>query len=495
MDNERLVSAPCGVLCGLDDGEVSVFWGVPYAAPPVGSLRFQPPQPHPGWSGARDARRPGPISPQVVGDVAELDLLKLIGTSWPAGDDFLTVNVWAPSRPGPPRPVMVFIHGGAFTTGSNNAPVQDGASFARLGVVCVSVNYRLGVEGFLPLEGGATNLGLRDVIAALGWVRDNAEACGGDPARITAFGESAGAMAIANLMASPLAQGLFRRAIVQSGHGGMVRSLPPARQLASEVARRLGVTPSAAGFAGVSLADSAAITASVQGPEFVADLREPDGREPAFGLSRFLPVHGDDVLPRPSLQALAAGVGAEVELLIGSNAEEMNLYFVPTGIAQNCTRAGALAILGAVHPQAQVVLEAYGLDAEGARPGEVLTRAMTDLVFRWPARCFAEAHRGRSHVYEFTWRSGAFGAQLGACHAVEMPFVFGTTALATGPRGLLGPEAPAELADRVQKVWTRFAAEGAADWPAYDAETRMVQDLVQGEAQPEPPPPCAAFSS
>ena len=189
---------------------------------------------------------------------------------------------------------MVWIHGGAFTLGSKDAAVSDGAAFARSGVVCVAINYRMGIEGFLPIPGAPTNLGLRDQLSALAWVRDNIAAFGGDPANITVFGESAGAMAIADLITSPLAKGLFRRAIVQSGHGAMVRSLPVAAKLVRKVAKLLGVKPTLEGFRSATPEQAVAALETAQAPTTLLDLREADGRAPAFGLSKFLPVWGDD---------------------------------------------------------------------------------------------------------------------------------------------------------------------------------------------------------
>ncbi|MCW8874110.1 MAG: carboxylesterase family protein, partial [Xanthomonadales bacterium] len=213
------------------------FLGVPYAAPPVGERRFALPQPYTAWDGVRDATRMGPVAPQPVPSAEEmekllpgLDIAPLVGDGSKQGDDFLLANIWAP-REGSGHPVLVFIHGGAFTGGCGSAEVYDGSAFARRGVVCVTINYRLGVEGFLPIPGVPTNLGLRDQIAALQWVRDNIAAFGGDAANVTVSGESAGAMSLANLVVSPLAQGLFRRAIVQSGHGSMVRPVAVAQNL------------------------------------------------------------------------------------------------------------------------------------------------------------------------------------------------------------------------------------------------------------------------
>ncbi|RYD85496.1 MAG: carboxylesterase/lipase family protein, partial [Sphingomonadales bacterium] len=356
-------------------------------------------------------------------------------------------------------PVMVFIHGGGFVGGSNNVAVHDGTGFARSGVVSIAINYRMGVDGFLPIPGVPTNLGLRDQVEALKWVRANVAGFGGDPDNVTVFGESAGAMSIGDLIASPLARGLFKRAIIQSGHAGMTRDIKVVGKLVTRIAQWLKITPDAAGFRSTSFEQAMDTVEHVSKPGFRIDLRGPDGREPVFGISKFAPVHGDDVLPEQPLEALKKGAGRDVDVLIGSNAEEMNLYFVPTGVREKVGKLLAWFILSRVQPNARKTLKAYG--SKGAKPGQVFSSAMHDLVFRWPARRFAEEHQGRTHVYEFEWRSPAFGGELGAAHGMELPFVFDTLACATGPIGILGENPPQELADRTHKIWVDFARDGS----------------------------------
>ncbi|WP_220129779.1 carboxylesterase/lipase family protein [Sphingomonas chungangi] len=434
---EALATVAEGRLRGVGEGGVNRFLGVPYAAAPLGALRFKAPAPHPGWSEVRDCTQPGPTAPQAqTPDFPGLDLVPLVGAGWRQGSEFLQANIWAPEG-AKDAPVMVFIHGGAFVGGSNDAPVQDGTRFARSGVLLVSINYRLGVEGWLALPGAPTNLGLRDQIAALAWVKANVAAFGGDPANVTVFGESAGAMSIGCLIASPLAQGLFRRAIIESGHGSMVRPIAVAERVTKRLAKMAGVTADAVGFATLTPAEWIPIQQTMQLPTTRIDLRDETGIEPAFGLSRFLPVYGDDVLPEPPLDALAKGVGADIDLLIGTNAEEMNLYFVPTAARDEIGRLLAWVIARSKVRRAWSILKAYGMGRR--KPGHVFTEAMTDLVFRLPARVFAAAHRGRTHFYEFGWRSPAFGGELGACHALELPFVFDTTACCAGKQGFVGP--------------------------------------------------------
>ena len=502
--SDTTVETAYGRVRGVRAGPVERFLGLPYAAPPVGPLRFGWPQPPKSWEGVREAGHPGANAPHRLNPFPALDVESLIGRGWEPGDDYLSLNLWRPAggAAGPPGggrapcpllPVMVWIHGGGFVLGSKDAPIHDGSAFARDGIICIAINYRLGIEGFLPIPGVPTNLGLRDMVAGLHWVRDNVAAFGGDPENVTVFGESAGAMAIADLMTSPLAKGLFRRAIVQSGHGAMTRDVRIAQRLVRKLAKMLRISPDESGFR--SIAPGAALDAvqKVGLPTTRLDLRDEHGREPVFGISRFIPVHGDDVLPEPPLQALATGAGADVDLLIGTNAEEMNLYLIPTGVRDKIGRLLAIYVLRRSQPQARKVLRAYGVGKAGKSPGGALTEALHDLVFRWPARRFAEEHRGRTHVYELDWRSPALENQLGACHGMELPFVFDTLSTVTGERGLAGTSPPQVLADRIHKIWVDFARDGSLPWPEYDRETRLVYQLEKGVAEHEPPMPAANF--
>lgn len=484
------ISLSGGTVRGERDGDIVRFLGVPYAAPPVGEARFAAPQPA-AWEGAREAEA-GPCAPQRIRAFPGLDIFALVGNGQPQGDDFLTVNVWAPAD-AQAAPVMVWVHGGGFVVGSKDAPVHDGSAFARSGVVCIAINYRMGVEGFLPVPGVPTNLGLRDMLAALAWVRDNAAAFGGDAANVTVFGESAGAMAIADLVASPLAKGLFRRAIIQSGHGAMVREIGIAQRLVKKIAGILRVTPDAAGFRSVNVAETLDAVEKVQAPTARIDLRDGDGREPVFGISRFVPVFGDDVLPARPIDALRDGAGAEVDVLIGTNAEEMNLYFVPTGVRAKVGKLLAWFVLRKSIPRAWAVLKAYGMGAKGVSAGEAMTRAMTDLVFRWPARQFAAAHRGRTWMYEFDWRSPVAGGELGAAHGLEVPFAFKTLPAATGPEGIAGTAPPQDLADRMHSIWVSFATDGTLPWAEFDDVSRQVYQIERGAAVYEAVMPAAAF--
>lgn len=202
-----------------------------------------------------------------------------------------------------------------------------------------------------------------------------------------------------------------------------------------------------------------------------------------------MPVYGDDVLPEHPVTALRKGAGADVELIVGTNAEEMNLYFVPSGVKRKIGKFLANFVTKRAEPKAKEVLKAYGIDERGKRPGDAFTEALTDLVFRLPARRFAAAHQGRTHVYDFSWRSTAYDGALGACHAIELPFVFNTLSTVAGAKGLAGENPPQDLADRMNRIWADFARTGALPWPEYEAATRIVYDPATDKAAPEAPMP------
>ena len=491
MTDPAFVQLPDGAIRGVATDDIVSFRAVPYAAAPVGDRRFAEPEPPASWGGQRDATASGPNAPHRVRALPGLDVAPLVGDGWAEGDDYLTLDVLRPAETATGRPVMVFIHGGGFLVGSKNASVQDGATFARDGIVYVALNYRLGIDGFLPIAGVPTNLGLRDMIAGLTWVREHIALFGGDPANVTVFGESAGAMAIADLVTSPLAIGLFARAIVQSGHGAMTRDFTVAQRLVKKLAKLLRVTPDRAGFASVAPGNALDAVDKVQLPTTRLDLRDDEGREPVFGISRFVPVHGDDVLPERPLDALKQGAGAQVDMLIGTNAEEMNLYLVPTGVRAKLDRALTWLVLRRSQPRAWAVLKSYGLGRDPA--GAVLNRALSDLVFRWPARRFAEEHRGRTWMYEFDWRSPRYDDELGAAHGMELPFVFDSLHTTTGPEGLTGEAAPQALADRIHALWIRFATDGTLPWPEFTRTERHVHQLAADVTIEEAPMPAAAF--
>ncbi|MFE6763557.1 carboxylesterase/lipase family protein [Streptomyces sp. NPDC057689] len=452
-----------GIVRGTHERGIAVFRGIPYAAAPVGARRFGAPGPPESWTGVRAATAFGPTAPKRP-YAPPFDRL-LADPSVP-GEDCLNLNVWTPAPDRGARPVLVWIHGGSLLHGSSALPLYDGTAFARDGVVLVSVNYRLGVEGFGVLPDAPANRGLLDQLAALTWVRDNIAAFGGDPDRVTVCGESAGAIGVGALLAAPRARGLFRRAVLQSG---VPAALPVAegRRTTALVAKRLGVAATARGLAGV---DPAALLA--------AQSEVTAGGSPLTGGHSFQLVVDGDLLPRDPMEALLDGAGSGVGLLMGSTTEEYRLWFVPTGLTERLSRAKLrLALLKFRVPRATA--RTYRANRPGATPGELLGALATDLLLRVPLNRLADARApGTTHLYEFGWPSPVEG--LGACHGLEIGFVFDTL---RGPDAvaLAGYDAPQELADSMHAAWVRFATHGDPGWPGWDA-SRPVMRFGPGAA-------------
>ncbi len=468
----RTVTTAQGTVRGaLRDG-FAVFHGIPYAAPPSRAGRFAAPAPPEAWTGVRDATAPGPTAPQAERKLGGVDMSPYFGPGWLPGDDYLTVDVWAPEtdRGGEPLPVMVFVHGGAFVAGSPRAGLYDGAAFARDGVVLVTVQYRLGIAGFLDLPGAPRNRGLLDVFAALRWVRENIAAFGGDPDRVTLFGQSAGATLTGAVVAAPQAGGLIRRAIVQSGSGLGAFSPEQAARVREAAAAALGVAPDAEAFD--ALPDAALVEAA--GRLGGVDLRTATAYDPLIGLSPF-----GLVADEQPADAVAAGRGAAgVDLLIGANSEEGNLYLVPSGAYEASTAADVRTAAEASHPDPDRLLDAYRAQYPEAAYGRLRSAVMGDALFGAGSWALAGAHAERSagatYSYLFEWRSPALDGRLGATHTVELPFVFGLDPEPLrGERALLGPDAPpAGLAERMHAAWVRFARTGDPGWAPYDTGRR-----------------------
>jgi para-nitrobenzyl esterase len=464
---DLVVETTHGKVRGTVRGDVASWRGIPYAAPPVGPLRFRPPQPPAPWTGERDATRFGTVAAQSRDP--RIALLSGVTEKVSSGEDCLLLNVFAPAAPGAAHPVMVWIHGGAFIMGSGSTPLYHGEPFAERGIVVVTLNYRLGLPGFLYLGDLAPghdegNIGLLDQIAALRWVRDNIAAFGGDPAMITVMGESAGAISIATLLAMPAARGLFHRAILQSGASPLY---PPTRDDATRVARRvladLGVTVE-------QLADVPI--------DRILDVQERIARE--HGLGAFAPYVDGVTVPAPPTAAVREGSAAGIPLLVGSNRHEWQLFEVLLG--EVTVEAFEAPLRQRFGPLLDQLLEHY----RGAHRDRSLKRAWVDLVgevsFRIPVIRLAEAqaaHGTPVYMYRFDWQTPAFGGRLGAAHAIELPFVWNRLDLPMAPI-LLGPDFShaQPLATIMHTTWVKFIETGEPNgggfprWPRYDAERR-----------------------
>ncbi|WP_433381694.1 carboxylesterase/lipase family protein [Actinoplanes sp. CA-142083] len=453
------VTLKAGALRGRWESEVAVFRGIPYAAPPVGANRFAAPQPAGGWDGVRPATAFGPSAPQA-GETT--------------GDDWLTVNVWSPD-PGPAAglPVLVWIHGGAYTIGKSSSPEYDGGHLARDGhVVLVTFNYRLGMEGFAHLAGAPDNRGLLDQVAALEWVRDNIAAFGGDPAKVTVFGESAGGGSVAALLAMPRAAGLFRGAIAQSVPGTFF-SRELAAEIAAACAAEVGLDATVTDLAEV---DPALLALAGDAVMAAAAKRTERWGPAAYRSVLLAPVVDGEVLPATPWQALRAGAAREVALLAGHTRDEQRLFTAFGDPATPEEAATALDLLAPAPDGARRYRVAY----PDAAPDRLHELVHSDWLFRMPSVHLADAQLaggGRAHFYELTWPAPGMGGIFGACHGLDVPLVFGN--LTAGQPALLIGDDPGsdalELSAWMRAAWTAFAADGDPGWPAYTPDRQLTQ--------------------
>jgi para-nitrobenzyl esterase len=454
-----------GAVRGRREGELAVFRGIPFAQPPVGALRFAAPQPA-AWEGIRDAAEFGPAPPQSGPARAAAS----------PGMEWLTVNVWSPDPGGAGLPVLVWIYGGAYMSGSSGEPGYDAALLAREGLVVVTLNYRVGVEGFAQLEGAPANRGLLDQVAALQWVRQNIARFGGDPEQVTVCGQSAGAGSIATMLAMPLAAGLFRRAIAQSVPG-LYCTPALAADVSAHLAERLGTEPTAAGLAGIEpqrLADEVdAISSEL--PTHAARW----GRLARMGIA-FLPVVDGDVVPDVPWGALADGRAAGVDLLTGHTKDEFRLFLAMGGMLGKITQKDASVALRGLAPGSDGE-KAYRKGFPYASAESLFELVQSDTAFRMPTLHLADAHTaagGTGFLYELRWPTPAMGGALGACHGLDVPLLFGTFDTPFGQIMLGEQEPPAEalaLASEIRRAWAAFAAHGDPGWPAYRADERLTR--------------------
>jgi para-nitrobenzyl esterase len=463
------------------DGVVA-FKGIPYAEAPFGERRLKAPVPVKPHLGVLPCLEYGSTAPKPP---YPAPINALLAEPVIAGEGCLNLNVWTPEsavraggRPG--LPVLVWLHGGAFMYGSNAVPTYDGSRFARDGVICVSINYRLGMDGFLRLDGVPANRGLLDQIAALEWVRAQIAAFGGDPTRVTVAGESAGAMSVSTLLAMPQAAGLFSQAISQSGAAAHVISEPVARRVAAGLAGTLGIEPTVEAFAAVELPQL--ISAQARFSAALAVNRDPQQwAELALNAMPFEPTVDGEVLPAPPLELIRAGAGSGVRLMTGTNRDEMTMFLVPTGLVEHAD-AAALEMIAGLYGLTAERVQVYRRTQPQKTPGQLLIDVVTDWFFRIPAIRVAEA-RARAaeptYLYEFGWRTPLWDGRLGATHAAEVPFVFDTLD-DPASQALIGSAVPQVLADAVHGAWVSFIATGEPGWPAYDDERPVMSFAPDG---------------
>jgi carboxylesterase type B len=475
MTEPPITSTTLGSLRGCLEDTLCVFRGVPYAAPPVGRARWRAARPHPGWGGVRDATQYGPSAPQPWRPGG----LPPVGSHGepPFDEDCLTLNVWTPGIDDLRRPVLVWIHGGGFLTGSGNLPFYAADTFARDGdLVAISINYRLGPLGFLSGAGDA-NVWLTDQVAALRWVSANAAAFGGDPGRITVAGQSGGAFSIAALAQHPDAQGLFQRGILQSPPLGLdLPSTEDAAERTRSLARQLG---------------HADLETMHREPweRLIAGTIGVLGEHARFGewSLAFLPVIDEATLPQHPIDALT---NTGIDLLIGWTSDEASFAFGMNPQYAATTREQVIAWINTRHgDRAEILYDAYAQASLNSRPLDVLTQMVTDDLFRRSGLHVADGRAAARpvHAYQFEVSSPLLGGALGATHCMELPFTFANISRWGSAPFIqdLSPEVIERVTGVLHNAWIRFVRDGDPNhqgtppWQPYTAEDRAV--LVVGD--------------
>jgi para-nitrobenzyl esterase len=492
---EPIVETAGGKVRGAANSGIYSFKGIPYGATTAGANRFQAPRPAEPWNGVRDALAFGGRAPQwQAGPTRRPGMATLLGPvdTSPETEDCLSLHVWTPGLDGGKRPVMVWLHGGAFHFGSANRAVTDGANLARRGdVVVVSVNHRLNILGHLDLSGfggerfaHSGNAGVLDLIAALEWVRDNVGRFGGNPGNVTIFGESGGGGKVSVLLAMPAARGLFHRAIIQSGASLRVTTRERGTALAEAALQQLGVTR-----------DSIDRLQTVPVEQLVAAItpaKRTVGRPELPLLDRydFGPVVDGHDLPQQPCDPSPAAFSDDIPLLIGDTKDEATRFLVDDDAVWNRTLSEAelrnrlAAVAGG---EADRLLDLYRTRDPQANPAELLIAALTHGQFWIRSALFAERKgaRGRAPVYMYSlaWETPAFDGRLKAPHALDLPFVFDNTEVAEATAGAPGAR---DLAAMISASWAAFARAGSPataglpDWPAYTADARAVMVFDRG---------------
>jgi carboxylesterase type B len=466
---DAVVTVETGAIRGLQVDGLHWYRNIPYAAPPFGPRRFLPPQRAENWDGVRDGTRPGPGAPQP----AEVNPLSELYTVKTTGEDCLTLEVWTPDPGAAGLPVAVHIHGGAYMYGAGSLPGYSGKNFARDGVVHVGINYRLGIDGFLYLGEGHDNLGLRDQTAALEWVQRNIAAFGGDPSRVTIYGQSGGAVSVMFQLALPASRGLFGQAIAQSGCSMASVDADEAMRVTRQVAKKLGVAPTAEGFSGIPL--DRTMKASYGALTRFAGMGLALGDRRSLLLSPFRGVHNTEVLPRNPAES--AGTFPGVPLIAGTARNEMAPLI--GGINQALPALAPFVRRGLKRAlrMDRTMIDGYRNGPRHVTGLAALVEAgWTDWGFRIPTIRLLEARPEPSWLYEFHWQPEELPENTASIHAIDVPFIRDDlqAILDQGEAGvpIFGSHPPQELATAMHNAAVGFMTTGDPDWPKYDTVNR-----------------------
>lgn len=483
----QIVSTTLGKLRGAFAEGVYSFKGVHYGSSTSGALRFQPPQPPRAWNGIHDALQIGPPAPQdksrLPSPVSGMPIPDLIGPGQ-MSENCLVLNLWTPSLRGSKRPVMVWLHGGAYSVGSSGASMYDGANLAAgEDVVVVGVNHRLNIFGFLYLDkiagekyADSGNAGMLDIVLALRWIRDNIAQFGGDPGNVTVFGQSGGGGKVSVLMAMPYATGLFHKAIVQSGSEIRVNTSEEADEAARKFLAHIGIESSR-----INLLEEMPMD------RLIAEMHSMKDPDP---MNTFAPVVDSRSLPRHPFDPGAPPVSANVPMIIGTNlTETTNLLGLANpglfSLRESQLRSALKTALGLADSKLEPLIDACTKDHPAASPGEIYFALTTDQMIRNDAITQAERKAAQAaapaYMYLFSWQTPVLGGKLQSPHGIEIPFIFENLREAHDRIGT-GSNLQS-LAQRVSRAWATFARtgnpghSGIPPWPAYTLHSRATMIL------------------
>ena len=467
-----------GKLKGKVDNEVATFYGIPYAHNPfTKSLRFKAPQPYEKWEGVLDATAKTVPVPQPGREKK----VQLVGA---AGD--LTLNIWAPTnalKSDKQLPVMVWLPGGAFIRADAGEEAYNGTSFAKNDTIVVTVNYRVGVDGFMHLDGVPDNRGILDQIAALKWVQQNIADFGGDPNKVTLFGQSAGAESVAVLLGTDKAKGLFQQAIMQSPPMQFVTT-EQAGRVSTLFAEALGVAPTTTDISQVPLDDLVSEVINIGNT--VKD-RDEWGMM-SWGGTAFLPVTDGDIIKESPMKDLIKYADASIPVIVGSTDQEARLYYVPGGAINKITSTQRSQLLSDLSLNGKP-LRVYSPTNSDKSVGDSFADIQSDYTFRMPAVHIAEhliKNGNKVWHYNFSWFSPAFDGQLGAAHFVDVPFAFNALG-SEQAKNFVGDEPPQKLANTMHQHWIEFARTGQVSWDNYKLTDRTTMRFdVDSEAVVDP---------
>ena len=477
MKEIPVISTEFGKIQGYVEKDVNIFKGIPYALPPIGNLRFSPPVDTEPWNNVLDATKFGPYP--IQGPYNE----QIIIAPQPQDESCLTLNIWAPLDDHEKKPVMLWLYGGSFEYGGSANPKFDGLALANRGkVVVVSMNYRLGLFGFLHLPGKTTNVGILDQLAVLKWINQNIENFGGDPNNVTIFGESAGGSSVIFLLTMPLTKGLFHRAIIQSA---CIIDPKPTVRSTKRIFHNLGIK--------YGDLDSLREVPTNKLIKAQNDFTNQDLLAGTFEIMNFRPSIDEDTIPQHPVKAIQQGITKEIDLIIGTNLNEINFWSVFDPTMKNIDIEGVqkrfqsrVNKVGLSESVSNKVVKMYQKCNNEKSPFEIYNLLDTDFTYRIPALRIAEEKskfNPNTYNYIFSWGSSEVEGKLGAPHAIEIPFVFGTLDKTVPTLSGLdfyrghGPKEK-EISQKIMDMWISFARNGVPnsndiiEWPNYEVKTR-----------------------